>query len=222
MDFRSCTVIGPLYAGEEPGWTKPAPDRLLICADGGYSAALRYNLQPDLLIGDLDSLPEAERPESGKIPVILLPEHKDDTDLAVCVAEGRRRGCSCFFLLGVLGGRMAHTIASLQVAYDCAMRGEEVWLADRQNRLTILLPGSHTLTPMRGRKLSLLAYTPEVNGVCLSGTEWELDNATLTARYPLGCSNEARAAQIRLCFESGALVYCCSRDRQEEDGWHRC
>jgi len=59
---------------------------------------------------------------------------------------------------------------------------------------------------MPGRHLSLLAYTPEVRGVTLLGTEWELTDATLTNRYPLGVSNEITGGSASLSFTDGALV----------------
>ena len=63
---------------------------------------------------------------------------------------------------------------------------------------------------MAGRKLSLLAFSPEVGGVTITGTEWPLQGATLTSRWPLGCSNEFRAESAQLSFTEGALIvaYC--------------
>ena len=202
-----CIIIAPLYRGEEREWLTPREGDLLMCADGGWQAALRYGLKPSLLIGDFDSMPESEAPG---IEVIRLPVHKDDTDMVACLREGRHRGYASFIIAGGLGGRFDHTMSNLQCLYDCAARGEEAWLCDAQNRVTVLLPGSYTLPAMPGRKLSLLAFSPEVRGVTVTGTEWPLQNATLTSRHPLGCSNEFRAEQARLSFTEGALVvaYC--------------
>ena len=230
--FSWCTVIGPLYAGEEPAWAATQPGDLLICADGGYGAARRLGLKPELLIGDFDSLPASEAPDDGEaegLEVIRLPVCKDDTDLVACVKEGRRRGFRRFRILGCLGGRLDHTLAAVQVAYDCALRGEEAWLADERNRLTVLLPGEHFLSPLPGRKLSLLALTPEVTGIDLEGTQWPLRDATLTARFPLGCSNEPLTERVWLRFQAGALILCyAAEDEQKaetaaEGGipWHR-
>lgn len=203
-----CIIIAPLYAGEDRDWLQPQEGDLVICADAGFRAAAQYGLKPDLTIGDFDSLGHVA--DTGE--VITLPVHKDDTDMVACIKEGRRRGYRKFVLAGCLGGRFDHTFACLQCAADCAKRGESAWLCDMRNRVTVLAPGSYRLPRIIGRKLSLLAYTPEVRGVTLRGTLWELDDAVLGSDYPLGCSNEWTADEAYLSFESGLLVICCSKD----------
>ena len=202
-----CIIIAPLYRGEEREWLTPREGDLLMCADGGWAAAVRHGLTPSVLVGDFDSMPEID---ASAAEVIRLPVHKDDTDMVACLREGRQRGYRSFILAGCLGGRFDHAISNLQCLYDCALRGEEAWMCDGQNRVTVLLPGSYTLPAMPGRRLSLLAFTPEARGVTLTGTEWPLTGATLSCRHPLGCSNEFRAAQATLSFDEGALIvaYC--------------
>lgn len=203
-----CIIIAPLYEGEESEWLKKREGDLLICADAGLRAASSHGIKPDLIIGDFDSL--------GYVPdeeeVIRLPVHKDDTDMVVCLREGRARGYREFVAAGCLGGRFDHTLSCLQNAADGAKRGERIWLCDRLNRVTVLAPGSYELPRTEGRKLSLLAYSPEVRGVTLKGTFWPLEDAVLTHDYPLGCSNEWTEDVARLSFTEGLLVVCISGD----------
>ena len=204
-----CVIIAPLYDGEEKEWLRAAPGDLTLCADGGYDAAVRHGIRPDMVIGDFDSMPLSHVQDCR---TMLLPVRKDDTDMAVCLREARERGYRTFRIAGCLGGRLDHTIANLQCLYDCALRGEEAWMADRWNRVTILLPGAYTLDALPGRKLSLFAYTPEVTGVTLQGASWPLSGATLTSRVPLGVSNEATDPHPFLSFDTGAIILCWSRD----------
>lgn len=205
-----CIIIAPLYRGEERDWLMPQRGDLTICADAGYKAALMYGLKPDLTIGDFDSMQD----DSAEGEVIRLPVHKDDTDMVVCLREGRKRGCRDFIVAGCLGGRFDHTLACLQCAADCAERGEIVWLCDAQNRVTALRPGRYNFPKIPGRRISLLAFTPEVKGVTLKGTLWELDDAVLTSRYPLGCSNEWVGDAAELTFIEGVLIVCFSCDAE--------
>lgn len=204
-----CIIIAPLYRGEEAAWLQKGPGDLLLCADGGYAAAARHGLVPDLTIGDFDSMPESA--VSG--PRLTLPTHKDDTDMVVCLNEARKRGYRSFRIAGCLGGRLDHTLANMQVLIDCALRGEEAWMCDAKNRITALAPGTYRIPAdeMPGRKLSLLAATERVGGICLRGAEWELTGAELTQRRPLGVSNELRG-DVTLSFADGVLFLIRSGD----------
>lgn len=204
-----CIIIAPLYRGERQQWLRKEPGDLLICADGGYDAAVKNGLKPDLVIGDFDSMPfeHVQGCES-----IRLPVHKDDTDMVVCLEEGRRRGYTQFRIAGCLGGRLDHTISNLQCLCDCALRGESAWMCDSQNLVTMVQPGAYTFPRREGCRFSLLSYTPEVRGLHLRGTEWELTDAKLTNRYPLGVSNEILAEEASLSFEQGMLMVLYSAD----------
>ena len=204
-----CIIIAPLYQGEEKEQLTPDKDDLLLCADGGYAAAVRFGLKPHLVIGDLDSMPACEVVDT---PLIQLPIHKDDTDLLVCIREGRKHGYRSFLIAGAIGGRLDHTIAAIQCLADCARRGEEAWMLNTANRITAIIPGLYHYKRMDGWKLSLLAYSEKVCGVSLSGTEWELCNAELSSCYPLGISNEWVEDEAVLSFSSGTLLICFSRD----------
>ena len=39
-----CIIIAPLYAGEDAEWLHKGEGDFLICADGGYDAAVRCGL----------------------------------------------------------------------------------------------------------------------------------------------------------------------------------
>lgn len=203
-----CIIITPLYRGEENEWLARQAGDLLICADGGYRQATSRGLVPDMTIGDFDSLGYV--PDGGE--VVQLPVHKDDTDLAVCIRQGRSRGYREFIVAGGIGGRFDHTLAAMQCAADCALRGEQLWLCDHWNRVTVLAPGRYRIPAQMERKLSLLAYTPRVTGVNLTGTVWPLDQAELRHDYPLGCSNEWAGDEAVLSFAEGLLVLCISGD----------
>lgn len=208
MAEKRCLIIAPLYAGEAADVMTPGPEDLLICADGGLAAAKHCGLAPQLVIGDFDSLGYV--PEEGE--VIRLPVEKDDTDMVVCIAEGRRRGFREFHAAGCLGGRFDHTMACLQCAADCALHGEQLWLYDAQNRVTILAPGNYSIPRYEGRKLSLLAFSESVEGLTLTGAAWELQDARLVNHYPLGCSNEWCAETARISFKRGLLMLAISGD----------
>ena len=69
----------------------------LICADGGARVALLLSLKPDVVVGDLDSLDEAQQAQLRALGcrLIVYPVAKDWTDLELAlklaVKEARQR-----------------------------------------------------------------------------------------------------------------------------------
>ena len=80
---------------------------------------LGLGLNPDVLIGDLDSASESEvekvRPAQGQ--VIQYPVHKDETDLELAVLAAIQRGYREILILGALGGRLDMTLANISTAH---------------------------------------------------------------------------------------------------------
>ena len=208
-----CVILAARWLGEEAAFLSPGEGDLLLCADAGYVRARAFGWTPALTIGDWDSLPLGTEVQG---PRRTVPAHKDDTDTVLCVQEGRARGYRHFRVGGGLGGRLDHTLANLQLAADCALRGESLWLCDTLNRVTVLAPGEYILPRMPDRKLSLLAFSEHVRGVTLRGTEWELTDAELHSRVPLGVSNEWRADAARLSFREGLLLFLASGEEETE------
>lgn len=204
-----CIILGPMYEGEERSFLAKEPGDLLLCADAGLKKAEKYGLVPDLVVGDFDSMPQ---PPSSGPPVLVLPVKKDDTDTAVCIKIGREKGYREFRIAGGMGGRFDHTLANLQCLADCASRGEQGWLVDGKNYVTVLHPGEYSFSRMEHRMLSLFAFTERVEGITLKGTEWELEKADLLQTIPLGCSNWFQSDRITLAFCRGLLVVTMSRD----------
>ena len=95
-------------------------------------------------------------------------------------------------MLGALGGaRLEHSLANIATGLFLAQNGVEVLLADAKSELHYLLPNA-PLTLQKGdwQYLSLFPLQGTLQGVTLAGVYYPLQNAALTADYPLGVSNE--------------------------------
>ena len=209
--MAKCIIILPLYEGEFPELIRREDGDLVLCADAGFDRARELGLHDDMVVGDFDSLgrlPEAD------CPVKQLPVHKDDTDTAVCMEEGRKRGYRRFVLAGGIGGRLDHTLANLHLLADSALRGEDAGLTGRDNLVRALASGQHDVKRREGFKLSFFAYTERVTGLTLSGVAYPLHDAVLTQRIPLGVSNEWTEETARVSFAEGVLLVVQSRDAE--------
>ena len=55
-------------------------------------------------------------------------------------------------------------------------------------------------------------------GVCLEGVEYPLQDAELTADFPLGVSNHITGEQATVTLAEGMLLLVFSRDRHQSGG----
>jgi len=86
-----------------------AKDALLVAADSGFTAAVKAGLQPDWVIGDMDSIDDPEclalLPQER---VIRFERDKDFTDTELAVSLADEKGCGDIWIIGGGGGRLDH------------------------------------------------------------------------------------------------------------------
>lgn len=187
------------------------PGDLVIACDGGLRNAAALGAAPDLLIADFDSLPESDCPPG--LPLERLPTVKDDTDTHHAVRWLLAHGYTDVIFLGALGGaRLEHTLANLASGLYLAKNGVNVRLADERSELCYLLPGKPlTLAREDFRFFSLFPLEGTLTGVDIAPARYPLQNATLTADFPLGVSNEFVAETATLRCQSGCGLAVCTR-----------
>ena len=118
MSPPACFIFG---AGPFFGLpVSPAPGDVVFAADGGYRHCQAAGLQPDLLLGDFDSLNDLPK----GIPIHTFPAEKDDTDTMLAIKYGLKEGYRTFHLYGGTGGRPDHTLANLQALGFWPRRGQ--------------------------------------------------------------------------------------------------
>ncbi|MCD8105575.1 MAG: thiamine diphosphokinase [Lachnospiraceae bacterium] len=199
---KRCFVIG---AGEFDGFmTAAAPGEgdLVIAADGGYQYLKMLGREPDVLLGDFDSLkvvPEHEH-------LIRHSPIKDDTDMALAAAYAQKEGCGIFFLYGGLGGRLDHTLANIQLLTGMAKKGLEAYLIGGGSVMTAVADGSLTFSEASSGMLSVFCMGDRALGVWETGLKYTLENAELTCDRALGVSNEFIGEKSVIRVQSGTLL----------------
>lgn len=186
------------------------PDDYVIAADGGWQLALQMGIVPKMLVADFDSLSIPSIPDG--IELITLPVEKDVTDTAEALRLAYEAGYRSFLLLGCTGGRLDHLQATLATAADYARRDCEIILADEQNEIHLLTPGSYSYPACPDEKISLFAFGGEVTGLFADGLKYPIDNYTLSPYDPLCVSNEWVQEDACLSFKSGLLMLYFSKD----------
>ncbi len=203
--MKKCIIVG---AGDFfPGCRiDKQPGDLLIAADGGYKYLKESGLCPDLLVADFDSL-TSEAP--ADIPVMRFKSEKDDTDMGLAIAEGIRRGYTCFLLYGGTGGRADHTFANYQALIGLARQGYTGRLIGENWQVTAVCDSSLALKPLSSGTVSVFAADSICEGVSIEGLKYEVQDAALTNDFPLGVSNELIGKPARISVSKGTLLIFC-------------
>ena len=175
-------------------------DALVIAADGGLRHTQALGLQPDVILGDFDSL--------GYVPADsrVYPVEKDDTDTMLAVKLALDRGCDFFLFYGSLDGpRLDHTVANFQTLAYLASHGARGVLIGREYIVTVLAGESIAFPETASGILSLFCLGAGAE-VTIGGLQYPLDRGTLTPDFPLGVSNHFVGTPARITVHTGQVL----------------
>ncbi len=194
-----------------------------VAADSGLAACERFGVEPDLIVGDMDSLPDPSA--LGKYPsgrVEKWPHDKDYTDTEIALAALAKRGIDDIVLLGGGGGRVDHFLA-LKALFDrdpCP----SVWVSDASVCVSVGAgtpsASARILGLAQGDPVSVFPVGPGSHRAAGSGFHWPIDGLdwdegafSLSNRADSGTvSIEAREGRF-LCVFPLARGRSFSRDR---------
>lgn len=197
---KNCYIVG---AGESnPLSFIPKEKDLVIAADGGYDHLIKSGINPNIALGDFDSL--------GYIPkgieIIKHPAVKNDTDTMLAVKYAYDLGYRRFVFFCCLGNALDHTLANIQIGQ---------WLSNK-NAVGIFAGNGYCLTTLKNGKIefdekckgriSVFSVGSKALGVTEKGLRYSLDNAEISTDFPLGVSNEFTGKKSIISVDSGTLL----------------
>ena len=219
MNKGRCFIVG---AGSFQGMPiVPEDQDFIIAADGGYTYLIQMGMEPDVLIGDFDSLD-------------LIPEHrnlirhspiKDDTDMALAAAYAAKEGYQTFIIYGGLGGRLDHTMANLMLLNSMAQAGLEAYLIGEGIIVSALRNERIVFSKECEGTFSAFCLGEACLGVTEYGLKYGLDHAEVKSGMTLGVSNEFLGQECYVEVKKNVLTVIWDeknglpirREKQEEE-----
>jgi thiamine pyrophosphokinase len=188
-------------------------DDFIIAADGGTHHALALGRTPDVIIGDLDSLPANFELSTFNDDVILYPKDKNETDLELAIQHALTLNPEQIIILAALGGRLDQTLGNIALISNVQQPAlslskgstfnislddgiEEVFFCREQAQVN----GAN------GDTVSLIPWQGEVTGVITTGLKWPLQNEILYPQKTRGISNEMMNDTATIQIKSGLLL----------------
>lgn len=182
---------------------------LLVAADGGATHARALGLQPDLLVGDADSLDRDTWLWLQTLDVALQqhPAAKDETDLELALLQVVEQGAEEILILGALGGRPDQALANVFLLAHPALAGHTVRILGPSYEIRLLRSGEKAIVSgQRGDTLSLLPLTSQAQGIHTRGLRWALSGHSLSFGLARGISNQMTADQAQIGLDKGLLL----------------
>ncbi len=174
---------------------------IIIAADSGIINTQKFNIKPNYIIGDFDSL--GYTPTDSN--VIIHPIEKDDTDTMLAVKLGFENGFKNFRIFGGIGGRLDHTYANIQTATYIAEKGGKAVFYGVKENFTVIKNNQITFDKGYEGNISIFALE-DCHNVNIKGTYYELENGFLSVNFPLGTSNKFNNQEATISVEQGKLL----------------
>ncbi len=192
------------------------PSDEIVCADGGTRLALSLGLEPNVIIGDLDSIEPAARESAlaSGAKVQQYPHDKNETDLELALRYAVAQAPSSIVVIGALGRRLDQTIGNIALLTAAELADVDVRLDDGLEE-AFFCRSQAEIRGERGEIVSLIPWgaTP-AQGVHTEGLRWTLHGETLYPDKTRGVSNEMLERTARIRLAAGLLLVIHRRQTQ--------
>lgn len=184
------------------------PNDYIICADSGYDHAVKMEITPNLLVGDMDSI-HADLPTEN---IRIFPAKKDDTDTEIAISAALEQGCDDILILGGIGSRMDHTLANILFLKQLHDQKISAKIVNENNEIRLM--GSQENITLQGHPGDLLSLIPITDciGITNKGFEYPLIQEDLPLGTTRGVSNVFLSDTGSISLQNGLLLVMRCRD----------
>ena len=206
------TLAGHAPSAELLQWRAEEAE-ISIAVDGGWLAHRHAGVEPDLILGDLDSCGDLQ--EIEKIfprSVIERRPDQNQTDFEKALGWLEHRGLpGRVVILGGLGKRTDHCLSNLMItarvdpSVEIIFDDEHEWV----RRITPACP--LVLSGRADTQISLLPIG-EVGEVNSFGLHWELSDADFSWDKLISQSNRCSKDEVKVSCQSGVLYAFVSKE----------
>lgn len=174
----------------------------LICADGGANSARKYNIIPDVIVGDFDSIEERTISAFKNKSKIIHVRSQYSTDVEKCLHYAIKNKFSEAVLIGVTGDRLDHTFCNLGIVLKFF---EKIKLSiAAENSFLSVFSGNVELQTFPGETISLYGFNSKTK-IFSEGLKYPLKNISLPFGEKESTSNVALTDKVKLKIKGGKI-----------------
>jgi thiamine pyrophosphokinase len=172
----------------------------IICCDGSASSLILAGMEPDAIVGDMDSL--SDDLANRYADRIYSDDNQDTNDLTKVVEWCRGNNYSDIVIVGATGKREDHTLGNISLLAEYAKDMNVIMVTDTGVLRPFLL--SSEIASFPGQQVSIFSIDPETE-VTSSGLKYPLTKTRIT-NWWFATLNEAFGESFTLEFNSGRII----------------
>lgn len=206
------------------GGTEPSKELLLeyknkasfiIGVDKGCNVLYKYNITPNLIVGDFDSgdLKVVEYFKNTGIEVRKYSTHKDYTDTHLAYNIAKELGdVKKIYLLGATGTRFDHSLGNLGLFLNSLEDEIYLEIVD-DNNIMFIVDRKTTIKNRKNKVLSFHGLSDEVKNFTIKNAKYELERYNLKLLEPRAICNEFLDGEdVQIDFDSGKILVMLTND----------
>lgn len=172
----------------------------VVCCDGSASSLILAGLEPDAIVGDMDSL--SEELANRYADRIFRDESQDTNDLTKVVDWCRENSFRDIIIIGATGKREDHTLGNISLLTEYAKDMNVIMVTDTGILRPFLTDAEIESFP--GQQVSLFSIDPETE-VTSNGLKYPLTKTKIT-NWWFATLNEALGERFTLQFTQGRII----------------
>ena len=179
----------------------------IIAVDSGIEHLLNLSLDPNTLIGDLDSISKKSLDEIKKngVKILAFNSNKDQTDFELALNYLEEAEKSKVYIIGGESGEIDHLISIFLLIPSKSFFENIIWLYGDKR---IIFRQKIELNIKKLTKFSIIPLS-DLTNLSIDGAEWNLDNKDIQFGETLTLRNSTNEEQLNIRCDKGvfALIY---------------
>ena len=187
----------------------------IIASDRGLEELDKYNIIPNYIIGDFDSIDKKildKYINNKNVEIKKLNPEKDYTDTHMALKLAIELKSTEITIIGAIGTRVDHTITNVHILKDALEKNIECKIIDSRNEIQLINKKTTLKFDDNYKYISLIPFTTKVSGITLKGFKYSLEKAVLEIGHSIGVSNEQIENYAEIDLEKGILILIKSKD----------
>ena len=179
----------------------------IIAVDSGIEHLLNLSLNPNTLIGDLDSISKKSLNKLKKsgVKILAFNSKKDQTDFELALNYLEEAEKSKVYIIGGESGEIDHLISIFLLIPSRSFFQNIIWLYGDKR---IIFRQKLELNIKKLTKFSIIPLS-DLTNLSIDGAEWNLDNKDIQFGETLTLRNITNEEQLNIGCDKGvfALIY---------------